>query len=189
MPGRWRQNLLAGFVGLFVASSASSQVLKKDSDLLATDGGTETVATVKAGVAVEVLERRGFWVRVRASGQVGWTKVTTLQFGAGAGGKVGIDTGRLSKGNIVASSAARGMSRGEFLDAEPDERELAALLEFAPSEVEVDQFREAGRLIERKITPLTVASKADSESASSAGDGVAPAGRARKPKEKRSDDW
>lgn len=189
MTGRGHRCWVSAIAALLMSGPAFSQVFKLDSDLLASEGGTQKVATVKAGASAEVLERKGFWVRVKAAGQVGWVKVTSLQFGASAGGKVGIDTGRLSKGNIVASSAARGMSRGEFLDAEPDERQLAAMLEFAPATAEVDQFRTAGGLIARKITPLSAAPVAPAEPQSPQGNGGTPSGRAPKPKEKPSDDW
>lgn len=189
MIGEARWLLLAVSMLFVTGSPALAQVFKQDADLVATEGSSQKVASIKAGTAAEVLERKGFWVRVKSSGQVGWVKVTSLQFGASAGGKVALDSGRLSKGNIVASSAARGMSRGEFLDAEPDERQLAGMLAFAPSSDEVQQFRTAGGLVDRKVSPLSVPPPAAAQGQAAQGSGDKASSKAPKPKEKSDDDW
>jgi hypothetical protein len=144
-------------VVLLLATAAVAQEVKQDTPLTVSDQpGASTVGIVKSGARVKILERRGFWVKIEAAGVTGWTKISTLQFGGAGAGKIAIDTGRMSKGNIVSSSAARGMTKGEFLEAAPNEAGLAALKAQVPAADALAKFSEAGKLTPRKVAALAV---------------------------------
>jgi hypothetical protein len=142
---------------LLLSTAAVAQEIKKDAPLVASDQpGASSVGTAKFGSRAKILERKGFWVKIEAGGLTGWTKISALQFGGAGAGKIAIDTGRMSKGNIVSSSAARGMTKGEFLEAAPNAAPLAALKDQVPPAEAIVKFAEAGKLTPRKIAALAV---------------------------------
>lgn len=142
---------------LLFAPIALSQQVKNDTPLVSSDQpGAISVGTVKSGVSAKVLERRGFWVKIDAGGLTGWIKISSLQFGNGGTSKITLDTGRMTTGNIVSTSAARGMTKGEFLESTPDESALALLKSDVPAADAVVKFSEIGRLMPKKIAALAV---------------------------------
>ena len=154
--GNYSKLIAASFMVL-LASAAVAQEVKKDTALVGSDQpGASTVGTAKSGARAKILERKGFWVRIEAGSATGWTKISALQFGGAGAGAIAIDTGRMSKGNIVSSSAARGMTKGEFLEAAPNEVALAMLKTQMPAADAIVKFAEAGKLSPRKIKALAV---------------------------------
>ncbi|MBM4231415.1 MAG: hypothetical protein FJ184_11820 [Gammaproteobacteria bacterium] len=157
-------------VSLLSAPIAFSQQIKKDTPVVSSDQpGATSVGTVKSGVSAKILERRGFWIKIDAGGLTGWIKISSLQFGNGGASKIALDTGRMTTGNIVSTSAARGMTKGEFLESTPNESALALLKNNVPAADTVMKFSEIGRLVPKKIAALAVPAvspKPSTESAS-----------------------
>lgn len=169
-------------VVLLLVSAAFAQEVKKDTPLVASDQpGASTVGTAKSGARAKILERKGFWVRIEAGGATGWTKISALQFGGAGASAIAIDTGRMSKGNIVSSSAARGMTKGEFLEAAPNEAALAMLKTQVPAADAIVKFAEAGKLTPRKIKALAAPSASPTSSSE--------AGSAKKSSAQAKEDW
>lgn len=168
----------ASLIALLSAPIAFSQQVKKDTPVVSSDQpGATSVGTVKSGVSAKVLERRGFWVKIEAGGLTGWIKISSLQFGIGGGSKIALDTGRMTTGNIVSTSAARGMTKGEFLESTPNESALALLENNVPAADAVGKFSEIGRLVPKKIAALAVPAanpKPAAESASTKKNSEAP---------------
>jgi hypothetical protein len=152
-----RYSVIVSCLVLLLSTAAVAQEIKKDTPLVTSDQpGASSVGIAKSGARAKILERKGFWVKIEAGEVIGWTKISALQFGGAGSGKIAIDTGRMSNGNIVSSSAARGMTKGEFLDAAPNAAPLAVLKDQVPPAEAIVKFAEAGKLTPRKIAALAV---------------------------------
>ncbi len=125
-------------------SCAFAQTTKEVSRLADQPSGKTAVSTVPANATVSVLERQGFWVKVQVAGQTGWIKASVLSFSTGAGGATSIDTGRLGKGNIVATSAARGLSAKDLLEGKPNPKEVERLAAALVDDETVQAFLQQG---------------------------------------------
>ena len=137
---------LAGAAPLAVvlpAAGAHAQAMKADTELLAEPGGSLNKQSIKAGAAVQILRRNGFWVEIQdGSNARGWAKAAAIDYANTAKGPVAIDTGRLGSGNIVATSAARGLSAKELQQGTPNFKAVDKLDAFFVQALPVKAFRE-----------------------------------------------
>lgn len=134
--------LLIGFCEL-----AIGQVVKEETRLLDKPSGVPLGTSVPSGTATKVIERQGFWIRVDISGRTGWIKASGLSFSSGSAGPAAIDTGRLGTGNIVSTSAARGLSAKDLLNGAPRIEEVAKLTQFIPDKASLMAFGSQGNLV------------------------------------------
>jgi hypothetical protein len=175
-------------LGISMASvfSAQSQTLNKATDLKASPAGdARTVKSLASGTAVKLAKREGFWVEVDAGGAKGWIKLSDVTMGSGATGGIGaLDTGRTGKGNIVSTSAARGLSAKELVAAKPDVQEFESLKTLGVSAQEADQFAQAGGLKTRTVAMLSAPAASSSNDSGKA----AASGGAKGKKSKVDDD-
>ena len=140
-----------GFCACLLNPEAQAQTARSDTALFLKPDGPASTLLVKAGDPLKVVNRQGFWVEVEAApGKRGWVKVSILSFAAGPGGPTAIDTGRMGTGNIVATSAARGLSAKDLLNGAPRPEEVAKLDSFVAEGPAVQSFLASG-----SITQLT----------------------------------
>jgi len=132
--------------GVFLSSMLSAQSVRDDAVFFDKPDGNPVSVKVKAGTAVKVIKRQGFWVEVEVAGKAGWLKVSQLNFSGVTGGPTAIDTGRLGKGNIVATSAARGLSAKDLLSGQPNFSEVIKLEAQNVTQQAVQAFMVAGGL-------------------------------------------
>jgi len=146
--------LLRCFVGLcacLLNFHADAQTARSDTALFLKPDGPASTFLLKAGDQLKVVNRQGFWVEVEAAaGKRGWVKVSALSFAAGTGGPTALDTGRMGTGNIVATSAARGLSAKDLLNGAPRPEEVAKMDAFVADGPAVQNFLASG-----SITQLT----------------------------------
>ncbi|MSQ48562.1 MAG: hypothetical protein EXR78_09320 [Deltaproteobacteria bacterium] len=133
---------------------AWGQTLREEVALFDKPDGKPAATKLKAGSPVKTLKRQGFWVEVDTEGKVGWLKVSQIKFAGATGGSTAIDTGRLGTGNIVASSAARGLSAKDLLSGAPKPEEVAKMAAFAPTPAALLTFQAQGGIkpVEQKIS-------------------------------------
>ena len=112
-----------------------------------------STGSVKAGAQVDILQRKGFWARVKSGSQAGWLKLTRLSLGGGVSGNdiAALASGRTGSGNVVSASGGRGLDAADFERATPDSAAVAALSRTAASEAAATQFARSGGLKARKI--------------------------------------
>lgn len=183
---------LSVLVAGLVSTSVGAQTLREEAALFDKPDGAAQGAKFKAATPLKVLKRQGFWVEVDAGGKTGWLKVSSVSF-AGAAGPVAIDTGRLGTGNIVATSAARGLSAKDLLEGTPNYDEAARLEALALDASGVTAFRSQGGVQPvanvaalAAPRPVAAAAPAGGGNGNGAGGSAAPAGNAKK---KGEDDW
>ena len=109
--------------------------------------------TVKAGAAVDIFERKGFWAHVRNGTLNGWLKLSRLSLDTGGTGSeiAALASGRTGSNNIVSASGGRGLDAAGLARATPDNAAVSALSRTAASEAAAEQFAKAGRLKTRRI--------------------------------------
>jgi hypothetical protein len=159
-------------VALLVLSfgMANAQTVKDDVSLLDKPDGQTGSVKVKAGTQVKVLKRQGFWVEISSSSGQGWLKVSAINFSSGGDGPTAIDTGRLGKGNIVSTSAARGLSAKDLLQGRPNYEDVAKLEKLSFDSSALQAFRSEGGVqpVSLNVSLSLVAAKTGGASASSA---------------------
>lgn len=158
----------AGYL-LAVISSVHAQTIKEDIAALDSPDGKVSTFSVKAGTPIKALRRQGFWVQIEAGGKTAWVKASALNFSAGPGGPIAVDTGRLGRGNIVATSAARGLSAKDILNGTPRLDDVRRLAEFAVDAAAVQGFVAQGSMQPPARAVALVAPAAATHGAAGAG--------------------
>lgn len=153
-------NLYCGCATLLAlgAGQAQAQVTARQAELKAAAmADARTIGTLPAQAALTIATRKGFWVQVASGSLAGWLRVSDIQFVQPGNARVNLaalDSGRLGKGNIVATSAARGLSAKDLQDAAPDVAAVQALVSQSRDAALLAAFRAEGGLHARTIAPL-----------------------------------
>lgn len=130
-------------LGALMGLPVLGQALKEEATLLDKPDGTK-VGTGKSGTAVKIKGRQGFWVEVEIGGKSGWVKLGQLSLAGASGSSVPLDTGRAGTGNIVSTSAARGLSAKDLVNGKPDSQAAVNLAGFTVDADAVIRFRTDG---------------------------------------------
>ena len=124
-----------------------AQTVREEAVLLDKPDGKPGSVKLAAGSPVKTLTRQGFWVEVDSAGKTGWLKVSQINFAGATGGATAIDTGRLGTGNIVATSAARGLSAKDLVSGQPNFEEANKLDTLTAQPAVVQSFLVAGSVV------------------------------------------
>lgn len=172
---------------MLMCFTVNAQTLREDASLSDKSEGAPGATKLKAGSSVKVLKRQGFWVEVDAGGKNGWLKASQLNFTGSTGGPTAIDTGRLGTGNIVATSAARGLSAKDLVSGKPNFEEVKKLDELSFDPAGIEGFIASGGIVPSKeIVQLAASKPVAIPTAASSVNGSAPAPVTKK---KDADEW
>ena len=128
------------------SAKAGASLRKKPTDT------SEVAKLIEKETPLKLIGRKGFWVNVQVSGAEGWLSIKDIA--AGKKTSSAINTGRQTKGNIIATSAARGLTAENLLTAKPDFDAFGALSNFRVSVVDGEKFASEGQLITRDLALL-----------------------------------
>ena len=127
--------------------------LKKDP---ATDA--PTVATLAADTAVDALERRSGWTRVKAGANEGWVRMLSLRFGDAAAAKPGssgftqlFNVARTGTSGTQVTTGVRGLDAEQLATAQPNPAELEKLEKFAADRGAAEKFAAQGKLSAKPV--------------------------------------
>jgi len=117
----------------------------------ATDAAT--VARLPENAAVEALERKGGWTRIKAGTAEGWVRMLSLRFGGPGEAKKG-DSGLTQLFNVArtgtsgtqVTTGARGLDADQLANAQPNPAELAKMAAFAADAEAAASFAAKGKL-------------------------------------------
>jgi hypothetical protein len=117
----------------------------------ATDAAT--VAALTENTAVEVLERKSGWTRVKAQSGEGWVRMLALRFGGTAAAKPGasglnqlFNVARTGSSGTQVTTGVRGLDADQIAAAQPNPAELAKLEKFAADRDAAASFAAQGKL-------------------------------------------
>jgi len=117
----------------------------------ATDAAT--LAKLPESTAVETLERKGGWTRVKAAGSEGWVRMLSLRFGGPGEAKKGdsgvtqlFNVARTGTSGAQVTTGARGLDADQLANAQPNPAELAKMAGFAADSEAAASFAAKGKL-------------------------------------------
>lgn len=179
--------VLAGVV--FPSISAVGQTMREDVIALDKPNGKATSHKFVFGSSVKVVRRDGFWIEVSVAGKSGWIKASQVNFSS-PGGSVAIDTGRMGSGNIVSTSAARGLSAKDLLNGKPNLSDVGRLESIRVDAKDVQAFALAGNLRPPSSSiKLSTQAQSSARGAASGSTGSAQPASSGTGKKKNDEDW
>ena len=117
----------------------------------ATDAAT--VAKLPENAAVEALERKGGWTRIKAGAAEGWVRMLALRFGGPGEAKKGdsgvtqlFNVARTGTSGAQVTTGARGLDADQLANAQPNPAELAKMDGFAANAEAAASFAAKGKL-------------------------------------------
>ena len=123
----------------------------------ATDAAT--LATLPENTAVDALERKGGWTRVKTSAGEGWVRMLSLRLGGATTPKPGasgltqaFNVARSGTSGTQTTTGVRGLDAEQIANAQPNPAELAKLEKFAADRDAATSFASQG-----KLSPTSVA--------------------------------
>ena len=112
-----------------------------------------TLAALAENTAVEVLERKSGWTRVKAQPGEGWVRMLALRFGGTAPAKPGatgvtqlFNVARTGSSGTQVTTGVRGLDAEQIANAQPNPAELAKLEKFAADRDAAAGFAAQGKL-------------------------------------------
>lgn len=122
----------------------------------ATDAAT--VASIAENTAVDALERKGGWTRVKAPAGEGWVRMLALRFGTAATVKTGssgltqlFNVARTGTSGTQVTTGVRGLEAEQIAAAQPNPAELAKLERFAADRAAAEKFAADGNLAAKAL--------------------------------------
>jgi len=148
------RTLLLLLLALPLLAAAEPAMLVRATELKqepATDAAT--VARLPENAAVEALERKGGWTRIKAGTAEGWVRMLSLRFGGPGEAKKG-DSGLTQLFNVArtgtsgtqVTTGARGLDADQLANAQPNPAELAKMAAFAADAEAAASFAAKGKL-------------------------------------------
>jgi len=149
-------------VGAVFAASENGVALKADDIRSQPFKDASAVGSLKKGDTVEIAEKKGGWLRIKARGGSGWVRMLSVKRGSGGGssaaGELGgiadVSTGRAGTGQITSTTGVRGLGEEDLKAAKFDAAELAKAQANAVSPQTAQQFAAQGNLVAREVALL-----------------------------------
>lgn len=124
--------------------------LKADQLRANTFSDAKVVGSVNKNDTVEILNKKGAWLQIKASGKTGWVRLLTVKRNSNSGnnvaGMVGVATGRSGTGKVVSTTGIRGLSAEDLKTAQFNEAETKKLESYTVNADEAKQFAASGGL-------------------------------------------
>jgi hypothetical protein len=117
----------------------------------------ETVARLAPDSAVDALERKGGWTRVKTSNGEGWVRMLVLRYKAGSakagdsGAKELYNVARTGSSGTQTTTGVRGLSAEQISNAQPNPAEMTKLQEFAADRGAATGFAAEGSLSAKSV--------------------------------------
>ncbi|MDR3394795.1 MAG: SH3 domain-containing protein [Parasulfuritortus sp.] len=112
-----------------------------------------------SGTPVDVINRQGGWLQIKAQGRSGWVRLLSVRSatgrgsGADLGGVVGL-AGKRNNNQVVAVAGLRGLSEEDLKGAHFDAAQLARLDTYKTSRQQAESFAAQAKLKARNVAYL-----------------------------------
>lgn len=117
-----------------------------------------TVGELAENAAVDAIERKGGWTRVKSAGGDGWVRMLALRFGGPGEAKKGdsgvsqlFNVARTGSSGTQVTTGVRGLDPEMLAKAQPNPAELAKLEQFAVTPDAAAGFAAKGKLQSRQV--------------------------------------
>ena len=142
-----------------LALAETGTVLKDDALRAEPFADARSTGNLKRNDAVEILEKKGAWLRVKSGKQSGWVLLLSVRRGSAtqgneAAGVLGLASGRAGTGQVVSTTGVRGLSAEELKAASFNEAEVQKMESYSVSADQARQVAGDGGLKNRKLDDL-----------------------------------
>lgn len=155
-----------GFAVAGVAYAKETGTTRVAVDLMATPySDAKPAGKLPSNTTVDVLERRGGWLRISAKGKTGWARLHQVRAGEGpetkatGGGLAALknvsQTGRSGSQGIVATTGIRGLSAEELKSAKPNPKAVKSMETHRASDNSARDFARSAGLKEKDVPFLS----------------------------------
>jgi hypothetical protein len=117
-----------------------------------------TIAELPESSAVDALDRRGGWTRVKSAKGEGWVRMLALRFGGPGEAKKGdsgvsklFNVARTGSSGTTVTTGVRGLDPEMLAKAQPNPAELAKMEQFAVTPDAAAGFAAKGKLQSRQV--------------------------------------
>ena len=142
-----------------IAAAEPASVIREVEMKQAPATDAATLATLPENTAVDALERKGGWTRVKTSAGEGWVRMLSLRLGGATTAKPGasgltqaFNVARTGTSGTQTTTGVRGLDAEQIANAQPNPTELAKLEKFAANRDAAATFATEG-----KLSPTSVA--------------------------------
>jgi hypothetical protein len=118
----------------------------------------ETIGQLDDNVAVDALERKGGWTRIKSAKAEGWVRMLALRFGGPGEAKKGssgvsqlFNVARTGSSGTTLTTGVRGLDPEMLAKAQPNLPELTKMSQFAATPDAAAGFAAKGKLQARQI--------------------------------------
>lgn len=147
---------------LAVSTSAvaeSGTALKSDNLRAEPFGDAKAVGSIARGDKLDIVEKKGAWLKVKGTKTSGWVRLLSVKRGAlgksdNAAGVLDLASGRSGTGQVVSTTGVRGLSEEDLKAAKFNEDEMKRLEANGVSADEARKFAASGHLDARKLDYL-----------------------------------
>jgi hypothetical protein len=164
--------MFTGLLAVTMVVAAESGQLRQAASLMASPySDANVVVRLPANTPVQIVERRGAWLRVSSGAQSGWVRLHHVRLGEGGDTKTSgegtrmlwslKETGRSGATGIVATTGIRGMSAEELKNAKPDRQSVKQMDSFSASGDAARTYAKAAGLKEQKVPFLPDSKETD----------------------------
>lgn len=141
--------------------------LKSEQELKETPSIKGNVVGKAAKGNVEVVDKKGFWVKVKNDSIEGWTKLNNVEISKDSNFSLSsLNTGREGSGNIVSTSGVRGLDGEDITSAQPDLIEFEKLQALKVDKSIGNNFKKNTGLSTKKIEFIIVKSNNENQNKS-----------------------
>tara|TARA_B100001093_G_C26496987_1_gene871548 strand:- start:247 stop:774 length:528 start_codon:yes stop_codon:yes gene_type:complete len=141
--------------------------LKSDQELKETPSIKGNVVGKAAKGNVEVIDKKGFWVKVKNDSIEGWTKLNNVEISKDSDFSLSsLNTGREGSGNIVSTSGVRGLDGEDITSAQPNLIEFDKLQSLKADKSIGNNFMKNSGLLTKKIKFIIVKSNNENQNES-----------------------
>ncbi|HQR50380.1 MAG TPA: SH3 domain-containing protein [Methylophilaceae bacterium] len=142
-----------------LALAEAGTALKDDTLRMEPYADAKSSGVLKRSDKVDILEKKGAWLKVKAPKGSGWVRLLSVKRGeAGksneAAGVLSVASGRAGTGQVVSTTGVRGLNEEELKSAKFNEEEVKKLEANSISAEQAKQFAEAGSLKPQKLAYL-----------------------------------
>jgi hypothetical protein len=118
----------------------------------------ETIGQIAENTALDALERKGGWTRVKSGSGEGWVRMLALRFGGPGEAKKGdsgvsklFNVARTGSSGTTVTTGVRGLDPEMLAKAQPNPAELAKMEQFAATPDAAAGFAAKGKLKARQV--------------------------------------
>lgn len=137
--------------------SSKATAIKMDSLRAEPFADAKTVGSINKNDAVEILTKKGAWLKVKSKKSTGWVRLLSVKRGgASSSGSAMSDvaSGRTGTGKVVSTTGIRGLSAEELQAAKFNEDEMKKMESYQTSSSNAQSYASAGGLSATKMSYL-----------------------------------